>query len=126
MKAIDTNVLVRLITRDDIQQVTKAEAFVKQGAWVSTLVLTECVWVLEAAYKLKKAQIITVLEMLLNHAELVLQDADIIEEALNAYKQSKKVDFSDHLILSIATKAGHKPLGSFDKAFTKVEGTEKL
>ena len=126
MKAVDTNVLVRLITRDDAEQVTKAETFVKQGAWVSTLVLTECVWVLEAAYQLTKTQIITVLEMLLNHAELVLQDANVIKEALNAYKQSNNVDFSDHLILHVATKAGHKPLGSFDKAFSKINGVKKL
>ena len=126
MKAIDTNVLVRLITRDDAAQVKKAEAFVKSGAWVSLLVLIECVWVLEAAYKLKKAQIVTVLEMLFNHAELILQDAHIVEEALNAFKQTKKVDFSDHLILSVAAKAGHKPLGSFDKALTKLKGVEQL
>lgn len=126
MKAIDTNILVRLITRDDAEQVAKAEAFVKQGAWVSMLVLTECVWVLEAAYKLKKVQLVMVLEMLLNHAELVLEDADVVELALSAFKASKKVDFSDHLILAVANKAGHKPLGSFDKALIKVEGVQKL
>ena len=126
MKAIDTNILVRLITRDDAEQVAKAEAFVKQGAWVSMLVLTECVWVLEAAYKLKKVQLVMVLEMLLNHAELVLEDADVVELALSAFKASKKVDFSDHLILAVANKAGHKPLGSFDKALVKVEGVQKL
>jgi len=126
VKAIDTNILVRLITRDDAEQVAKAEAFVKQGAWVSMLVLTECVWVLEAAYKLKKVQLVMVLEMLLNHAELVLEDADVVELALSAFKASKKVDFSDHLILAVANKAGHKPLGSFDKALIKVEGVQKL
>lgn len=126
MKAIDTNVLVRLITRDDAVQVKKAETFVKQGAWVSLLVLTECVWVLEASYNLKKDQIIIVLEMLLHHAELVLQDSQTVEEALIAFKKTKKVDFSDHLILVGAVKAGHRPLGSFDKALNKLEGVEKL
>ena len=126
MKALDTNVLARLLTRDDAAQVKKAESFVKQGAWVSTLVLTECIWVLEAAYGLKKVQIITVVEMLLNHANLVLQDVDMIEEALDAYRNSKKVGFSDHLILATAHKAGHKPLGSFDRALARLEGVEEL
>lgn len=125
MKAIDTNVLVRLITRDDNAQVKKAETFVKQGAWVSTLVLTECIWVLEAAYDLNKAQIETVIEMLLNHAQLVLQDADLVEIALERYTKSKKVSFADILILVTANKAGHKPLGTFDKALVKLEGVEK-
>ena len=52
MRAVDTNVLVRLIVRDDSGsgQVEKAEAFVAQGAWVSQLVLAETVWVLEFVY----------------------------------------------------------------------------
>jgi predicted nucleic acid-binding protein len=41
MRAVDTNVLVRLVTRDDRKQVAAAEAFVNKGAWVSTLVLME-------------------------------------------------------------------------------------
>ncbi len=39
MRAVDTNVLVRLLTRDDPKQLAAAEAFVKPGAWVSRLVL---------------------------------------------------------------------------------------
>ena len=39
MRAVDTNVLVRLITRDDAKQVAAAEAFVANGAWVPHLAL---------------------------------------------------------------------------------------
>ena len=45
IRAIDTNVLVRLIVRDDPEQVARAEAFVEHGAWISLLVLAETVWV---------------------------------------------------------------------------------
>lgn len=41
MRAVDTNVLVRLITRDDTRQFRAAEQLVSNGAWVSPLVLTE-------------------------------------------------------------------------------------
>ena len=41
MRAVDTNVLVRLVTRDDAKQVAVAEAFVARGAWVPHLVLVE-------------------------------------------------------------------------------------
>jgi hypothetical protein len=37
MRAVDTDLLVRLVTRDDRKQVAAAEAFVNKGAWVSTL-----------------------------------------------------------------------------------------
>ena len=35
MRAVDTNLLVRLLVRDDVAQVTVAEAFVENGAWVT-------------------------------------------------------------------------------------------
>jgi predicted nucleic-acid-binding protein len=49
--ALDTNVLVRLVTRDDPRQVAAAEAFVARGAWVSHVVLVEAVWVLVSVYE---------------------------------------------------------------------------
>jgi predicted nucleic-acid-binding protein len=52
MRAIDTNVLVRLLARDDPRQLASAEAFVQAGAWVSLLVLMEAVWVLDSVYEL--------------------------------------------------------------------------
>ena len=39
MRAVDTNVLVRLITRDDSRQAASAESFIGKGAWVSLLAL---------------------------------------------------------------------------------------
>ena len=35
MRAVDANVLVRLLTRDDAKQTAAADAFVSRGAWVS-------------------------------------------------------------------------------------------
>jgi predicted nucleic-acid-binding protein len=57
MRAVDTNLLVRLITRDDPKQAAAADAFVSKGAWVSHLVLAEAVWVLESVYRLKPPQV---------------------------------------------------------------------
>jgi predicted nucleic-acid-binding protein len=126
MRAIDTNVLVRLITRDDPKQVAMAEAFVGRGAWVSHLVLAEATWVLSAAYALEAREIATVVEMLLRHEHLTVQDADVVEAALDRYRQKPAPGFSDCLILEIARKAGHLPLGTFDKALSKVEGAERV
>ena len=50
MRAVDTNVLVRLLARDHPVQLAAAEAFVQAGAWVSLLVLMETVWVLDSVY----------------------------------------------------------------------------
>jgi len=51
MRAVDTNVLVRLVARDDALQVTTALRWVEGGVWVSTLALAEAIWVLSAVYE---------------------------------------------------------------------------
>lgn len=70
MRAVDTNILVRLLTRDDPKQVAAAEAFVEQGAWVSLPVLTETSWVLSAAYGRSPSEIAAAIERLLDHEVL--------------------------------------------------------
>jgi predicted nucleic-acid-binding protein len=45
MRAVDTNVLVRMITRDDALQAASADRWVENGAWVSILALAEATWV---------------------------------------------------------------------------------
>jgi predicted nucleic-acid-binding protein len=126
MHAIDTNVLVRLITRDDDAQVAAAEAFVQKGAWVSHLVLAETTWVLTSAYELEADQIALAIEMLLNHAALSVQDPDVVAAALERYRERPKLGFSDCLVLEIARKAGHLPLGTFDRALSKLEGVGRI
>lgn len=126
MRAVDTNVLVRLVTRDDERQVLAAEQFVEKGAWVSHLVLAEATWVLSSAYDLEHSDIATAIEMLLNHKNLTVQDADVVAAALDAYRHKPVLGFSDCLVLEIARKAGHVPLGTFDKSLSKLEGVERF
>ncbi len=126
MRAVDTNVLVRLVTRDDEKQVLAAEQFVEKGAWVSCLVLAETTWVLSAAYDLDHSAIAKAIEMLLNHTNLTVQDADVVAAALEDYRHKPVLGFSDCLVLEIARKAGHVPLGTFDKSLSKLEGVERL
>ena len=63
MRAVDTNVLVRLVTRDDAKQVATAEAFVVNGAWVPHLALAEATSVLASVYDRDAAAIATAVEM---------------------------------------------------------------
>ena len=126
MRAIDTNVLVRLITRDDPKQVAAAEAFVSRGAWISALVLAEATWVLTAVYDLSVRQIATAVDMLLHHKDLTVQDADVVAAALAQYRARPALAFSDCLVLELARKAGHLPLGSFDRTLAKLDGAQRL
>lgn len=122
MRAVDTNVLVRLLVRDDPAQTSAAGAFVENGAWVSQLVLAQALWVLDAVYERTSAQIATAVELLLDHKQLTLQDADVVASALGHFRKRRSLTFADCLVLEIARKAGHLPLGTVDKRLGKLPG----
>ena len=126
MRAIDTNVLVRLIVRDDPEQVARAEAFVEHGAWISLPVLVETVWVLKSVYGLSRRRIGTVVSMLMEHDRLALQDEDVVRRAHATFARERSVGFSDCLVIEIAGKAGHVPVGTFDRKMSRVNGTHWL
>jgi predicted nucleic-acid-binding protein len=126
MRAIDTNLLVRLIVRDDAAQVAAAEQFVAAGAWVSHLVLAETMWVLDAVHERTPAQLAAAVDMLLNHANLAMQDPEVVGRALAGFRARPSLGFSDCMVLEIARKAGHLPLGTFDRGLAKLEGAQRL
>ncbi|HYM26168.1 MAG TPA: type II toxin-antitoxin system VapC family toxin [Vicinamibacterales bacterium] len=125
MRAVDTNVLVRLIVRDDERQAA-AEAFVAPGAWVPHVALVECAWVLHAVYDRTSSEIANAIERLLDHRELTLQDPDTVAAAVDAFRRRPAVGFSDCLLLEIARKAGHLPLGTFDRDLGRLDGAQRL
>lgn len=126
MRAIDTNVLVRLLVRDDAQQALTAERFIAKGAWVSHLVLAETLWVLDAVYERTPSQLALAVEQLLAHTSLTLQDAEVVVAALNQFRARPSLGFSDCLVLETARKAGHLPVGTFDRQLAKLDGAQRM
>jgi predicted nucleic-acid-binding protein len=126
MRAVDTNVVVRLITRDDARQTARAEAFVAKGAWVSHIVLVEVIWVLDSVFELAHKQLVTAIEMLLNHRDLVLQEPEVVSAALAWFRRRPRLGFSHCMVLECARKAGHVPLATFDKDLAKLVYVERL
>jgi predicted nucleic-acid-binding protein len=126
MRAVDTNVLLRLLTRDHAAQTRAAEAFVAPGAWVSHLVLAETVWVLSAVYEVPRPALLAAIESLLEHESLVVQDADVVHAALQRAAARNAPGFTDCLVLEVARRAGHQTLGTFDKALGARDGAQQL
>lgn len=126
MRAIDTNVLVRLLVRDDAAQVAAAEAFVERGAWVPTLAVAEAMWVLESVYEWPAAKQLVCLEMLLDHRDLVLQDSEVVVAALAQFRERPSFGFSDCLMVEMCRKAGHVPMGTFDRKLGGLDGAQRI
>ena len=126
MRAVDTNVLVRLITGDNPRQAASAEGFIRNGAWVSVLALAETTWVLATVYNRSSTGVAAAVEMLLDNTHLTVQDADVVAAALQLFRSRPTLGFSDCLILELARKAGHLPLGTLDRSLGKIDGAQKL
>jgi predicted nucleic-acid-binding protein len=127
MAAIDTNVLVRLVTKDDESQYRKAQAFIRmhQPVLVAQLSVLELVWVLMSRYGLDKERTCQVVHALLETRELNIQAPAILEAALKIWKKSK-ADFADCFILETVMDASESPLATFDTTLGKLEGCKQL
>ena len=126
MVSVDTNVLIRLMAEDDAAQLSAAKDFIRQPAWISHLVLMETIWVLSTAYKRSHSELVKAVEILLSHINLSIQEPDVVGSALSLFKQKPSLGFSDCMILEIARKAGHLPLGTFDRGLAKIDGAEQI
>ena len=126
MRAVDTNVVVRLLVRDDATQLRAAEEFIAKGAWISHLVLAETIWVLDAVYDRTAEQIALAVDMLLNQSDLTVQEADVVASALEHFRKYPALGFSDCLMVEIARKSGHLPVGTFDRELAKLDGVERI
>jgi predicted nucleic-acid-binding protein len=126
MRSADTNVIVRLLTRDDPKQLALAEAEAVPGLWISHIVLLETSWVLESSYGRSRKDVADAFEMLLSNAKVMIQDPDVVAGALGEFRAHEAIELSDCLILALARKAGHLPLATFDRKLAKIDGVALL
>jgi predicted nucleic-acid-binding protein len=128
MKAVDTNVLVRILVTDDkqMEQVKLARQFAKKAKrlFVPQIVQVELVWVLDSAYGLSKAEIIQVLHHLQANEAFELQNADEFSNALPLYEHHT-ADFSDCLIL-VESQNIDCDVVTFDKKFSRLPNVHCL
>ena len=128
MIAIDTNVLVRFLTRDDPEQAARVRALfatlsAENPAFVCREVVLELVWVLGYSYNFSRTEIAGALEGLLAAVELEVEDADVVSSALRDYV-SEAADFADLMILGTTRKRGAAPLVTFDTRAARINGVK--
>ena len=119
MIGLDTNILVRYLTRDDAIQAAAAIRLIDSltsdaPGFLSLVVVTELVWVLEVSYHLEKSEIERVLETLLQTKEMVVEQPEIVWQALRKFGTSR-ADFADCLIERCGHAAECEYTATFDK-----------
>ena len=119
MIGIDTNVLARYIAEDDATQSAAAAKVIESlsaesPGFVPLVVIAELVWVLQFSYRFSKREIADVVEKLLRSAELMIENTEIVAQALREFRVSR-ADFADCLIERGAHAAGCQHTVTFDK-----------
>jgi len=143
MIAIDTNVLLRYLLDDDIEQSAKAKKIITgtDKILLTDIVIIETVWTLKGKkYKVDKEHIIETIYKLFEEPNIVFEDGQTIWRALGDYTSAqavkvgnklKEADFPDALIVNKAryiTKQKNQTLKcvyTFDKAAQEISGTEQ-
>jgi predicted nucleic-acid-binding protein len=130
--AIDTNVLVRLLVRDDEAQFAVAQRVVAQAAAADEPVLIvlgallETEWVLRSRYKLDKASIGGAVTALLESSDVEFEHPPTVEEALYVWAQHPGADFADCLLTARAAHLGRSRFVTFDAGAARLPGVELL
>jgi predicted nucleic-acid-binding protein len=115
--AIDTNVLVRLLVRDDAAQGDAARAlFAREEVWIGKTVLFETIWVLRAVYEIKEATILQALESALGLPGVHVEDSGSVARALAA--AAAGMDITDALHAA-STPAQARAFVTFDKKLAR-------
>ena len=101
MIAVDTNVLLRYLLRDDDEQAKRAYLLIRGAATVlvTDVVLAETVWTLMGRrYRASKSDIISVIEGLLDEPRVRFENDAVVWRALQAYRDTD-AGFADALIV---------------------------
>ena len=113
MNAVDTNVIVRFLVKDDVVQARKARRLFAAGeVFLSKTALLESEWVLRHAYKLDRGAVIDGLDKLCRMSGTTVEDAPSVHRAIYWHRQG--LDFAD--ALHLASSPAEATFHTFDKA----------
>jgi len=115
---LDTNIIVRYLAQDDPAQTALAVRLMRslsaeEPGFVSLVVITELIWVLESCYGFSKLELVDVLETLLGAKEVILEQAELVSQAARGFATGK-ADFADYVVERVGHAAGCGHTFTFD------------
>ena len=134
MIGLDTNVLVRYLTQDDVKQAAIATRLIErelsaaQPGFVSLVVLVEVCWVLQRLYAATQSEVLATVEDLLQSAQFVIEQRQAVQATTQQMRSraGAKVGFTDVLIVEICKAQGCVQTLSFDKGAVRSAGMTLL
>ena len=116
--AVDTNVLIRLITADDPEQLERVNLlFTNKSVWISNTVLVETEWVLRRGMNYSKSEVAVAFETLSALENVTFEDFETFTAAISGMQHG--MDFADAMHTFISN-ANNLCLHTFDKKLVKV------
>lgn len=116
MHAVDTNVLVRLLTGDDADQTKRAAAlFKKETIFIPKTVLLETEWVLRRLYRLDRKTVVSALRKLSGLGNVEIEQPLVVTQALQCCEDG--MDFAD--ALHLASSQNCRKFATFDEQLEK-------
>jgi predicted nucleic-acid-binding protein len=128
MIGLDTNILARFFLRDDPEQTPKARAILgsltaEEPGWIGLATMMELLWLMKSKKKLDRAGTVELLSQLLFKKDIVIEEAEVVQQALILYR-SGKADFADCLIAASARAAGCARMLTFDRIAARDAGMQ--
>ena len=128
MKTFDTNIVVRIVVKDDEAQERQAkriwrDALAGGGVFLPKVVVVETVWVLRSAYRFEANTIAETLQNLLDIEGLTVEDEDQVRRSLALFERGN-ADLADYLILESGRSAQALPVKTFDRRFAREDDVE--
>lgn len=131
MKALDTNILVRFLVRDDEQQANavyrrfKKAEIERESLFVPLVVVLETIWVLESVYEVTRPEILDSIDELLLMPILEFESQSAIRGFVSSVRETE-TELTDLLIASSAGYSGCECVITFDRRASRFRLFELL
>lgn len=130
MKLVDSNIIIRFITKDDSKKAEICRRLIEQeldseNLLLSDMAMAEIIWVLESVYKLKKDEIKEKIEAILNSKGLNFQNKILLSEAIIIYS-TYNIDFIDAYQSVLMQQNDIDTVYSYDKDYDKLKNINRV
>lgn len=123
MVAVDTNVLVRWLVRDDLRLAKQADNMLNTAPantlYLDRLIIAELTYVLRSVYDIRKNQIVLNLRALVSDDRFFTEDNELMGQAIDLFEHYRALSFEDAWLL------GQKRAGIVDNVHTFDAGLQK-